>query len=139
MHSKLSSMLDKVADGLESKGLTREAYEVDKIADMVDKALDNPNIMPDWLKFPNRFKYREQLMHLFRNEPNRTINNYVNIKTGKVMELMNNLDSLAPEDIRNIQNKHDYIFSLFRWAKGEGILTSSEEDDLRNFWANWEL
>ena len=33
MYSKISSMLDKVANSLESIGLLKEAYELDKIAD----------------------------------------------------------------------------------------------------------
>lgn len=33
MLSKISSMLDAVADSLEAKGLIKEAYEIDKIAD----------------------------------------------------------------------------------------------------------
>jgi len=37
MLSKISSMLDAVADRLEAKGLIKEAYEIDKVADAVDK------------------------------------------------------------------------------------------------------
>lgn len=35
--NKISSMLDKIADSLESNGLIREAYEIDKIADSVEE------------------------------------------------------------------------------------------------------
>ena len=36
MYEKISSMLDAVADSLESKGLLKEAFEIDKIADAID-------------------------------------------------------------------------------------------------------
>ena len=36
MLNKISSMLDVVADSLEKKGLIKEAYEIDKIADAVE-------------------------------------------------------------------------------------------------------
>ena len=36
MLSKIPSMLDAVADSLEKKGLIKEAYEIDKIADAVE-------------------------------------------------------------------------------------------------------
>ena len=36
MLSKISSMLDAVADSLEAKGLIKEAYEIDKIADKLE-------------------------------------------------------------------------------------------------------
>jgi len=35
MLNKISSMLDVVADRLEAKGLIKEAYEVDKVADAI--------------------------------------------------------------------------------------------------------
>jgi len=35
MLSKISSMLDAVADSLEKKGLIKEAYEIDKVADIL--------------------------------------------------------------------------------------------------------
>ena len=34
--NKIAAMLDAVADSLENKGLVKEAYEVDKIADAVE-------------------------------------------------------------------------------------------------------
>jgi len=37
MQSKISSMLDAVAESLEAKGLVKEAYEIDKIADNIEK------------------------------------------------------------------------------------------------------
>ena len=37
MFNKISSMLDKVANSLESNGLIKEAFELDKIADQLDK------------------------------------------------------------------------------------------------------
>ena len=37
MLSKISSMLDAVADSLEAKGLIKEAFEIDKVADMLDE------------------------------------------------------------------------------------------------------
>lgn len=40
MISKISKMLDDVADRLEAKGLIKEAYEIDKIADGLS-TLDN--------------------------------------------------------------------------------------------------
>lgn len=36
MITKISSMLDDIADRLEKKGLTSEAYEIDKVADVLD-------------------------------------------------------------------------------------------------------
>ncbi len=36
MYRKISSMLDEVANSLESKGFLKEAYEVDKIANMIE-------------------------------------------------------------------------------------------------------
>ena len=36
MYLKISSMLDTIANSLESKGLIKEAYEIDKIADAID-------------------------------------------------------------------------------------------------------
>jgi hypothetical protein len=35
--SKISSMLDAVADSLEAKGLIKEAYEIDKVADKISR------------------------------------------------------------------------------------------------------
>jgi hypothetical protein len=43
MLNKISSMLDAVADSLEKKGLIKEAYEIDKIADSIDKPLNPIN------------------------------------------------------------------------------------------------
>ena len=37
MYMKISSMLDKVANNLESKGLLKEAFELDRIADSLGK------------------------------------------------------------------------------------------------------
>ena len=37
MQSKISSMLDAVADFLEAKGLIKEAYEIDKVSDYIEK------------------------------------------------------------------------------------------------------
>jgi hypothetical protein len=34
--NKISSMLDTVADSLEARGLIKEAYEIDKVADAVE-------------------------------------------------------------------------------------------------------
>jgi len=39
--NKISSMLDTVANSLESKGLIKEAYEIDKMADKVEKLVDS--------------------------------------------------------------------------------------------------
>ena len=36
MLTKISSMLDAVADSLEAKGLIKEAYEIDKVADAIE-------------------------------------------------------------------------------------------------------
>jgi len=36
MRTKISSMLDAVADRLEAKGLVKEAFEIDKVADEVE-------------------------------------------------------------------------------------------------------
>jgi len=41
MLNKISSMLDAVADSLEYKGLIKEAYEIDKVADILDNADEN--------------------------------------------------------------------------------------------------
>jgi hypothetical protein len=41
MLSKISSMLDAVADSLEAKGLIKEAFEIDKIADEFDSISKN--------------------------------------------------------------------------------------------------
>lgn len=38
MRTKISSALDSIADHLEARGLVKEAYEVDKIADALEKA-----------------------------------------------------------------------------------------------------
>lgn len=35
--NKISSMLDAVADSLEARGLIKEAYELDKVADSLDR------------------------------------------------------------------------------------------------------
>ena len=37
MYAKISSMLDRIASSLESKGLIKEAFELDKVADAFDK------------------------------------------------------------------------------------------------------
>jgi len=42
MQSKISSMLDAVADSLEARGLIKEAYEIDKVADLVEKTAGMP-------------------------------------------------------------------------------------------------
>lgn len=45
MSIKISSMLDAIADHLEKKGLTQEAYEIDKVANLIDRrATDNKKI-----------------------------------------------------------------------------------------------
>jgi len=55
MLSKISSMLDAVADSLEAKGLIKEAYEIDKVADEVEATLYNEPGTPvyDLLKSPH--------------------------------------------------------------------------------------
>ena len=55
MLTKLSSMLDDVADSLEKKGLIKEAYEIDKVADEVEATLYNEPGTPvyDLLKSPH--------------------------------------------------------------------------------------
>jgi hypothetical protein len=40
--NKISSMLDAVADSLEAKGLVKEAYEIDKVADAVEAFAIDP-------------------------------------------------------------------------------------------------
>jgi hypothetical protein len=51
MLSKISSMLDAVADSLEAKGLIKEAYEIDKIADLLEDIKKAPtNIRSKWVK-----------------------------------------------------------------------------------------
>ena len=40
MYAKISSMLDRMANSLESKGLIKEAYELDKIADQFDNRIN---------------------------------------------------------------------------------------------------
>lgn len=47
VYKKISSMLDKVANSLESKGLIREAYELDKIADQFDMKTDNSKLIKE--------------------------------------------------------------------------------------------
>lgn len=42
MQNKISSMLDAVADRLEAKGLVKEAYEIDRVADQVDASVNIP-------------------------------------------------------------------------------------------------
>ena len=44
MLSKISSMLDAVADSLEAKGLIKEAFEVDKVADAVEAVEDEGDV-----------------------------------------------------------------------------------------------
>ena len=39
---KISSMLDAVADSLEARGLIKEAYEIDKVADAIEAAAIAP-------------------------------------------------------------------------------------------------
>lgn len=46
MLSKISSMLDVIADSLEAKGLIKEAYEIDKIADIVDASNSDIAFIP---------------------------------------------------------------------------------------------
>lgn len=45
MKTKVSSMLDALADGLEAKGLVKEAYEIDKIADLIEGQAEVPPAM----------------------------------------------------------------------------------------------
>jgi len=45
MLNKISSMLDAVADSLEKKGLIKEAFEIDKVADEIDKYSALPTTM----------------------------------------------------------------------------------------------
>jgi len=44
MLSKISSMLDAVANSLEAKGLIKEAYEIDKIADVIESSQFLPGL-----------------------------------------------------------------------------------------------
>lgn len=39
MYDKIASVLDAVADSLEEKGLIKEAFEIDKIADTIEAAI----------------------------------------------------------------------------------------------------
>jgi hypothetical protein len=57
--NKIAAMLDAVADSLEAKGLFKEAFEIDKVADEVSapKAPYVPGIMP---------RYKEAISKYFR-------------------------------------------------------------------------
>jgi hypothetical protein len=41
MTSKISATLDNIANRLEAKGLIKESYELDKIADSIEAGLEN--------------------------------------------------------------------------------------------------
>jgi len=65
MLPKISSMLDAVADSLEAKGLIKEAYEIDKIADELDIA-DKYDHFTD-RRIP--YVYYKEVIDVMKKEP----------------------------------------------------------------------
>jgi hypothetical protein len=61
MLSKISSMLDDIANSLQKKGLIKEAYEIDKIADEFDDPKNWSGNDPRWQTMPTE-KYNELVM-----------------------------------------------------------------------------
>ena len=55
--NKISSMLDAVADSLEAKGLVKEAYEIDKVADTIDALAIDP-------RQQENFEFKKKLKRL---------------------------------------------------------------------------
>ena len=49
MLNKISAKLDTIADSLEAKGFMKEAYEIDKVADMIEANQDFKTYTPDAL------------------------------------------------------------------------------------------
>lgn len=59
MLSKISSILDSIADSLEAKGLLKEAYELDRIANTLDFPIPmtwTPGEYGDWSDFEGKIK-----------------------------------------------------------------------------------
>ena len=48
--NKISSMLDSVAGHLEENGLIKEAYEIDKVADQIDRSSGREQTLDDFLR-----------------------------------------------------------------------------------------
>ena len=57
MLNKISSMLDAVANSLETKGLIKEAYEIDKVADTIDASIP-------YVTKPFKVKKTDKIMRL---------------------------------------------------------------------------
>jgi hypothetical protein len=115
MLNKISSMLDAVADSLEAKGLIKEAYEIDKVADWLDSR--NDFLGKFWENFADKDKTKSRPGDLNRSS----------IKIGVPRILFNEI--AFEEDPRGEYPKipQDNKFSMPRVARG---LTNLIHEDL---------
>lgn len=104
MLTKISSMLDAIADSLENKGLIKEAYEIDKVADEVDKNVDIHaqniiDIVNDNLRTPRNWKPVEVFTAI-----NKEIENIIKLSSGNTDHLtrllkVNDLSRRGPIEV----------------------------------------
>ena len=84
------------------------------------------------------FKYGQQTVRWAMMRPGDHMTGAV-LTVGKAVELMDLIDNMCPIELTLVEDKHTYFVGLVDWAAKEGLLTSNEASNLRNFWAIQEL
>jgi hypothetical protein len=92
-------------------------------------------VRPLWY---GHFKYGQQTLRWAMMRPGDSMTGAV-LTVGKAVELMDLIDSMCPVELALVEDKHTYFVGLVEWATKEGLLTSNEASNLRNFWAIQEL
>ena len=134
MLSKISSMLDTVANSLEKKGFIKEAYELDKVADAVEKlswdidekplivkVKPNSTIQADTLILIGQLKRDiAKALNYIAGGATRAYTNYYDQATAKTQELSSRLRSELEKANVNIWSKNDLFkgMDVDSWKSG---------------------
>jgi hypothetical protein len=125
MIDKLSARLDLIADALEYKGLIKEAFEIDKIADMLD-ALEAAQI-PEGVKTPLGSALRKFLqvdVKPYQKNRDRIVQEFTNLIDSLVGKGLS--EQKAVEYKETVNQKHTaadvliYISNIWQVAEHRG-------------------
>jgi len=126
MLNKISSMLDDLANKLEAKGLIKEAYEIDKVADELEKlswdigekpliVTEKPNstIQADSLNLIGQLKRDiAEALNYIAKDALRAYTNYYDQETDKTKELVSRLRSELEKSKVKIWSKNSLLSGM---------------------------
>lgn len=128
MLTKISKMLDNVADKLEAKGLIKEAYEIDKISDQIDADQEiTYGRSPDEIRRDKYKKFMENNRNTSLNNQMQILEEVVNlneqlsknpgsIPSNEVYKKLNDLEELWKK--LGIYDKNEFFLQLPDFIKG---------------------